>query len=155
MASAVATAVAGLDATPYVQVTGDAFTASDLPLQLVPQMQASTLQHLAYSVTVDAADNANTRRDTPGDVIRVASTVRVFLAYTLRSAYMRTDYLLHLRAVGDILAAINDETSGWTATGDVVVSLVSAWSPSYTLTDGGPPMSVGAVTFRIEHDLSA
>lgn len=154
VATAVAAAVAALDATPYVQVTGDAFTESDLPLPLVPQLQAATVQHLAFSVSVDASDNANTRRDTPGDVIRVASTVRVYLAYQLRAAYTLTDYRLHLRAAGDILAALNDE-EGWNADGDVVASLVSAWSPTYTLTEGGPPLSVASITFRIEHNLTA
>lgn len=154
VAAAVADAVAALDATAYSQVTGDAFTESDLPLPLVPQLQAATVQHLAFSVSVDVCDNANTRRDAPSDVIRVASTVRVYLAYQLRAAYTLDDYRLHLRAAGDVLKAINNEAT-WGADGDVVAMLVSAWSPTYTLTDGGPPLSVASITFRIEHNLTA
>lgn len=154
VATAIAAAVTALDATTYSQVTGDAFTESDLPLPLVPQLQAATVQHLAFSVMVDACDNTSTRRDTPGDVIRVASTVRVYLAYQLRAAYTLDDYRLHLRAAGDILAAVNNEAT-WGADGDVVAALVSAWSPTYTLTDDGPPLSVASCTFRIEHNLTA
>jgi hypothetical protein len=153
VAAAVATAVAAITPTPYVQVTGDAFVESDLPLPLVPQLQSATVQHLAFSVMIDACDNANTRRDTPGDVIRVASTVRVYIAYQIRAAYGLTDYRLHLRAAGDILEALNNEST-WAADDDVVAMLVSAWAPTFTLADGGPPLSVASVTFRIEHNLS-
>lgn len=154
VAAAVAAAVTALDETAYVQVTGDTFMESDLPLPLIPQLQAATVQHLAFSVTVDASDNTSTRRDAHGDVIRVASTVRVYLAYQIRAAYGLTDYRLHLRAAGDILKALNNETT-WSADEDVVAMLVSAWSPTFTLSDGGPPVSVASVTFRIEHNLTA
>ena len=152
--SEIGDALTALSATAYVQVGGEVWTESPIPL--TPTWEPETTQHLAYSVVVSQSTSLDMERDTPGGVTRVSSTVSIFWAYSIRPMQALDDSRLQLRSAGDIIALVNDEVGNWSneTDGDAVATLLTAYELVAVVGSAGAPFQIARVVFRVDHELS-
>lgn len=150
----IADALALLSATAYVQVTGDAWAESEVPM--TPLWEPDTTRHLAYSVVVTSSTSTDERRNRVGGVARVASIVSVYWSYCIRPGSQVADTRLQLRSAGDIVALVNNEVANWSdeTEGDAVAMLLTAYEIVAAAGSDDTPYQIARVVFRVDHNLS-
>jgi hypothetical protein len=155
--AALAARIAAVVATPYVQVPGDVFRESSIPLTAIED--ASHLGHLRYSVWLQSSTRGGSSRDGYEDDVDgsvwVQSRIVVALCYRIRSTRQVDDARLAARAAGDIARAIMAAPSaGELADGvDIITGWVDPYRPQVTA-DGGWILVLGEYQVQYDFELN-